>query len=222
MPQRLNTNSCGNLQSIKTEMIKKILLVLLFVNCLALQVEASNTDTLYINPNPCDSVTTIYFTISGTDTVSLDVYDAAGQLKTNFYTNSILPSGSYTINYLTNSLPSGIYFVRLTVNSTIKNVKLIKTISVGINEDSSFSPSIKVFPNPTDQNLNFELNLDPEEIISFSLYDAASNLVKETLPEKVNECTNYKLDTSDISEGTYLLVIKVGCKQQSHHKVIKR
>lgn len=33
-------------------MIKKILLVLLFVNCLAVQVEASNTDTLYINPNP--------------------------------------------------------------------------------------------------------------------------------------------------------------------------
>jgi hypothetical protein len=206
----------------KTKIKEKIFLLLLCVNCFAVQVQASNTDTLYINPNPCDSVTTIYFTISETDTVSLDILDVTGQSKKNFFTNSILSSGSYSVNYITDSLTSGIYFVRLKINSIAKVVKLAKTISVAVKEDSSFSPNIKVFPNPTDQNLNFELNLDREEIISFSLYDAASNLVKETLPEKVSECNNYKLDTSDISEGTYLLVIKVGCKQQSHHKVIKR
>jgi hypothetical protein len=202
-------------------MIKKIFLLLLCVKFFSICAQSSNIDSLYINPNPCDSVTTIYFTISGTDTVSLDVYDNLAQLKKNFYTNAILPSGSYTINYITDSLPNGSYFVRLKVNSTFKIVKLLKVIGVGINERPFSLPDITVYPNPSNDKLIIEFNSDKEEMASISLYDVTGTLVIETPPERLNQSAKYNFDTRGIREGVYLLIIKVGNKQETF-KIVKQ
>ena len=58
-------------------------------------------------------------------------------------------------------------------------------------------------------------------MVSFSLYSVAGNLIKETQPERLNHSINYAFNTGSISEGIYLLVIKVGNKQQTF-KIVKQ
>lgn len=192
--------------------MKKLILTLLFATSLATSVQATNTDTLYVNPNPCDSVTTIHFSISQTDTISLDVYDVVGQLKKNFFTNTILPGGLYSINFITYPLPYGVYFVRLKINSTLKVAKIIKTQGVGINENSSSLTKINVFPNPTADKLNISYN----GLKTIQLIDLSGKTVYQTQTD-----LNI-INLSNIATGGYILQVYTDKKELIvNQKIIK-
>ena len=192
--------------------MKNIILTLLLINCLSTSVWASNGDTLYVNPNPCDSITTIHFTISQTDTISLDVYDVVAVLKKNIFTNTILPGGTYAINYITDSLPSGVYFVKLKINSTSKIVKLIKAQGVGIHENSLPLTKINVFPNPTTDILNIEYN----GIKTIQLVDLNGKTIYQT---KTDQSV---INLSSFTTGVYILQVYTDKKELIvNQKIIK-
>ncbi len=192
--------------------VKKLILTLLFVNCLAAAVKATNTDTLYVNPNPCDSATTIYFSITQTDTISLDVYNVAGQLKKIFFTNTILPGGSYSLNFITYLLPYGIYFVRLKINSVLKSTKIIKNQGVGVYENASLITKPNVYPNPTADILNIAYNgIKTIQLIDLNgktIYQAQTNLGV--------------INLSSIATGSYTLLVYTDKKELIvNQKIIK-
>jgi hypothetical protein len=182
----------------KLNAMKKYILTQLIVLGMLTFVKATPPDTLYINPNPCDSSTTIHFAISQTDTITLEVYDIVANLKHTFFSNTVLPSGSYAINYQTYTLPYGIYFVRLKINSTNKSAKLLRTNNVGLNEIIDSKNKIVAFPNPTTDKINFIFG-GPKQI---QLIDIAGKTVLAF------GTTENSIDLSNIINGTYILQIR--------------
>ncbi|MCU0360014.1 MAG: T9SS type A sorting domain-containing protein [Bacteroidia bacterium] len=192
--------------------MKKLILALVLMNFLTISVKGVNGDTLYVNPNPCDSVTTIYFTISQTDSISLDVYNAWGQLIKSFFTKSLLSTGSYSIIYVTDSLPNGIYFVWLKIGSSQRAAKIIKSKEVGLNENHPSLTDIVVYPNPT----TCVLNIQYQGLKSYVIIDRNGKVILQ------NQTDLNEIDLSNLSTGTYLLKIySDNNKLQSTKKIIK-
>ena len=65
--------------------MKRIVLTLLLINFLSPSVKGNSADTLYVNPNPCDSVTTIYYSISNTDSITLEIFNTWTSNENIFY-----------------------------------------------------------------------------------------------------------------------------------------
>ena len=110
---------------------------------------STNSDTLYVSPNPFYSITVIHFDIAQNDTISLNVFNTLGQNVKSFFQNTILPSGSYSINFKDDSIPIGIYMVQLKINSDTTLLRKIIKLGVGINENEILNQKQLIYPNPT-------------------------------------------------------------------------
>ena len=133
--------------------------LLLLLTCVTKSTSATGGDTLTVNPNPFDSITVIHFDISANDTIWLNVYSSVGQTIKTYFNATVLPSGSYSLNFNGDTLPNGIYFVHLKINSTTYNVKLIKVQNaVGIKESIDRKVHPLLYPNPTTSILEIPIN----------------------------------------------------------------
>lgn len=193
--------------------MKKIAFTILLITFLSITAKASNGDTLYINPNPCDTLTNIHFITSQTDTVSLEVFNVNGQAIHTFFQYTILPSGSYSINYNTKLILNGIYFVRLKINSTVIVKKLIVDHSlVGLEEQYKPVSSIMVFPNPFINTLN--IGYSGQKTIQ--LIDESGKLIYQI---KTN---SNDIMVNDLLKGIYILrVVNDENKLIVNKKIIK-
>jgi hypothetical protein len=161
-------------------------------------VQATNADTLYVKPNPCDTLTTIHFEISQSSTISLDLYNRWGQLVKNFYERAVLASGTYEIVYNADFLPSDVYILRLQINSVSKVVKLLKNKTIlGLHEQPTILNKIDIFPNPTSRNLNIEYN----GLKSVYLFDLNGKIIYK------NYVDLNVLNLSNVATGIYILQI---------------
>ncbi len=75
-------------------------------------------------PNPFNPSTTIKFSITNKQFVSLKIYDVLGNEVANLV-NEEKPSGEYEIEFNANNLGSGIYFYKLVSGSFIKTKKMV-------------------------------------------------------------------------------------------------
>ncbi len=193
--------------------MKKIAFILLLIGSFGITAKGLNGDTLYINPNPCDTLTNIHFVTSQTDTVSLEVFDVLGQTTHAFFQNTILPSGSYSINFITTLIPSGIYFVRLKISSTVITKKLIVDHSlVGLEEQYIAVSEINIFPNPFINTLNIEYSGQK----TIQLIDESGKLILQT---KIN---SNNIIVNDVLNGIYILrVVNDENKLIVNKKIIK-
>ena len=174
--------------------VKKLLLIL-FIST-NFSVLAADVDTLYVKPNPCDSFTTIYFSISQTDTITLDVYNRWGQSIKSFFDSTILPAGSYSITYITDTLQEGVYVVGLKRSSKkIKGVSLTKlnnTVGItNIEKKSTFS----AYPNPVKNALHLDLEGNKTIVVTDI---NGKEVYRNSSSEKI-------IDLSILSVGTYIL-----------------
>lgn len=132
--------------------MKKTLLLVVF--CLFLLNVKSQS--LTVNPNPCDQSSQATLTLTSADTVSLYVSNVLGQTILTIASNSPLAAGVYPYVILISGYPSGIYFVVLKTKSGFQqNVKLIKQGPVAIVELNPTS-LLRVYPNPFHDLLNIE------------------------------------------------------------------
>ena len=192
--------------------MRNIVLTLLLINFLTTSVKATSGDTLYVNPNPCDSVTTIYYTISQTDSVTLRVSNVLGQITKTFFTKSLMTAGSYSIIYVTDSLPNGVYFVSLKIGSSQRTAKVIKSKGVGLNENHPSLTDFVVYPNPTTSILNIEY----QGLKSYVILDLNGKTILQ------NQTDLNEINLSDLSTGTYVLKIySDNNKLLSTKKIIK-
>ncbi|MGB1241833.1 MAG: T9SS type A sorting domain-containing protein [Chitinophagales bacterium] len=95
-----------------------------------------------------------------------------------------------------------------------------------LNIDTSFNPvninvlleqdtPIEVFPNPTQSSLNLVHSLG--QSISFQLIDYTG----QTVLEGFSDVPNYQMDLSDLENGAYFLVKKIGGEKAQITKIIK-
>jgi Secretion system C-terminal sorting domain len=194
-------------------MLKKMFLLAFLLNSMSFIAQTSPIDTLYVSPNPCDTATTINFTISQTDTVSLSVYNIWGAQVKSFFQNIILSAGSYIINYNTDSLDTGtVYFVILKVDTFRLGYKLFKSTTALNTNHLQLKRQIRVYPNPFLNDVN--MNSDVEK--SVILRDLYGKLVYE------NNHVKGVINLSGISVGTYLLTLYNEKGQiLLHQKIIK-
>jgi len=138
--------------------INRLLFVTLLTLCFGTSF-SQTVDSLNVFPNPFASSTTIHFDIVQSDTITLRVFNPLGQTVRTFFQSTILPSGSYNINFVGDSLADGIYFIRLDIGST-KSItkKAIKSGSTSIVEDNRVVNKLIVFPNPTNDHITIPIN----------------------------------------------------------------
>ena len=74
-------------------------------------------------PNPFNPSTTINFTLSGKEFVTLKIYNIIGEEVRNLQ-NGILEAGTYSFNFNAEGLPSGIYVYRLSSNNFSQTMKM--------------------------------------------------------------------------------------------------
>ena len=174
---------------------------LLFVTLLTLCVRTSfsqTVDSLNVFPNPFASSTTIHFDIVQSDTITLRVFNPLGQTIRTFFQSTILPSGSYNINFVGDSLADGIYFIRLDIGST-KSItkKAVKSGSTSIVEDNRVVNKLIVFPNPTNDHITIPINGNKTIIVT----DLNGKIVKSlTTDQQI-------ISLLDIAAGQYFITI---------------
>ena len=181
------------------------LLLLIVLTCVTKNTFASSGDTLTVNPNPFDSIAVIQFTISANDTIWLDIYDMVGQPIKNYFTATVLPSGSYSFNFNGDTLPEGVYFIRLKINSTKTLAKkLIKDNSaVGVRENETRKLYSLLYPNPTSSIL--EIPIDGLKTIIVT--DLNGKILLTTITETKS------ISLSDFAIGSYIVTVLSEKKQ---------
>ena len=82
--------------------------------------------TLSAYPNPFIQLTTISFTLSKDNMVSLVMYDMKGNKVNTIFTGQAEMNNIYTFNIQPAYLPAGVYMVRLTTPDDVKYIKIVK------------------------------------------------------------------------------------------------
>ena len=159
---------------------------------------SQTTDSLSVFPNPFVSSTTINFDLVQSDTITLRVFNLFGQTIRTYFQSTILPSGSYNINFLGDSLQDGVYIVRLDIGST-KSItkKAVKSGSTSIVEDNRVVNKLIVFPNPTNDHITIPINGNKTIIVT----DLNGKIVKSlTTDQQI-------ISLLDIMAGQYFITI---------------
>lgn len=177
--------------------INRLLFVTLLTLCFS-KAFSQTVDSLNVFPNPFASSTTIHFDIVQSDTITLRVLNTLGQTVRTFFQSTILPSGSYNINFVGDSLADGIYFIRLDIGSTKSiNKKAVKSGSTSIFEDNRTINKLIVFPNPTNDHITIPLNGNKTIIVT----DLNGKIVKSlTTDQQI-------ISLLDIAAGQYFITI---------------
>jgi hypothetical protein len=176
---------------------KQILLAVLLI--LSVGTSFSQTqDSLGVFPNPFSVSTNIHFDIVNSDTITLRVFSAFGQAVRTYYQSTILPAGSYDINFSGDSLGDGIYFIRLDIGSTkFLTKKAIKSGTTSWLGDIKSDSKFIVFPNPTTNQITIPLH----GIRTIVITDLSGKMVKSITTDQ-NE-----ISLSDLVAGQYELTV---------------
>ncbi len=159
---------------------------------------ATTGDTLTVNPNPFDSIAVIHFEITNNDTVSLNVYNRWGQTIKNYFTSTVLTSGSYSFNFDGDTLPNDNYFVHLKINSKSRVVSISKTNTpVSVSEKYNNRLTTLLYPNPTTTLL--QIPIDGKKTIIVT--DVNGKVVFSSTIE------SNAVSLSDIANGNYTVTI---------------
>lgn len=89
---------------------------------------------------------------------------------------------------------------------------------------TKLSNGLKLFPNPTDGDVNLVIAHDYRENYTVEIFDAIGKLVIPVIDEKfeVQGSTLLKIKTSDLSVGIFLIKVAVGDKVYTEKLVIKK
>ncbi len=174
---------------------------------------SQTVDSLSVFPNPFASSTTIHFDLEQSDTITLRVFNLFGQNIRTYFQSTILPSGSYNINFLGDSLQDGVYIVRLDIGST-KSItkKAVKSGSTSNFEDNILVNKLIVFPNPTNGHITIPINGNKTIIVT----DLNGKIVKSlTTDQQI-------ISLLDISAGQYFITILTNQKEKiTTQKILK-
>ncbi|MBA3705800.1 MAG: T9SS type A sorting domain-containing protein [Bacteroidetes bacterium] len=179
----------------------------------SLTIKGQISDSLNINLNPFFKRTSVYFSFTNNDTVSLTVYNQLGQVQFAILTASVMSSGIYKDSLIMDSYPDGQYFVHLKLGQRKTLAKrIIKTVTAAIIENTIGLENIKIYPNPFNDKILVELNNSDQLIIS--------NYLGQTVYHLTHLTPRQEIDLSSFSRGAYFLIAKSNSSQKVF-KIIK-
>jgi hypothetical protein len=146
------------------------------IYCLfSLECSSQINPPAFVNPNPCDTGTTLTFLLLGNDTVTCYASNITGQIVFNAYQNAMLPSNLYQIYFDTKNWSVGIYFIFLKINSNKQGIKVIVDHGTVNEVKETFSDYLIVAPNPV-KNLMFFSTI---EKLNISIINLNGQLIRQ-------------------------------------------
>ena len=109
---KLHTSSCCNVRK-SNEAISET-------------IHADEANNLSVYPNPLSNNTTISFSLSQSEKVSLNIFDANGRLMKTIFEN-VLNEEKHSVKWNVEKVNAGIYFLRIQTAEFLKTEKLIVT-----------------------------------------------------------------------------------------------
>ncbi|PQJ80054.1 T9SS type A sorting domain-containing protein [Polaribacter porphyrae] len=103
------------------------------------------------------------------------------------------------------------------LNSGIFTIKASESSVLSVQNTTILEPKLKLFPNPTSSHVNI-ITLNNDVINSVEVYNL---LGKKVLSEKVKNTTKTTLSTTQMSQGIYILKVKIEDKIVSKKLIIK-
>ena len=169
------------------------------------------------NPNPCDKRTLLSYTLPGSDTVSLVVYDVLGHKIITIRNNEFLTAGSYQDSLILDTFNPGSYYATIERNNSPSPIALCKVIKTGATSIPVIGGTgeIKLFPNPTTQKAHIDLGSMKNDL-HVSLYDEIGRLVFE---DRVSG-NALDIDLGPYTHGLYTLKLSEG-PEQKIYKLVK-
>ncbi len=131
--------------------------------------------------------------LGGTGTLQYSINGIDFQASNEFLN---LPNGTYTITVIDE-------------NGCISVSGDILVDFTSLNE-INFDLSFDLFPNPTQDQLNIELNQPTEQKLSFQIFDVAGKLVLEVQFTKNNSYLKEQVDVSRLAAGSYEVMLSDG------------
>ena len=99
-------------------------------------------------------------------------------------------------------------------DSLLKTDYILVRDNTGI-ENISAAQIFKVFPNPTSQDLNIDINLSKTEMVSLKIYNTEGRIVKQ-----INGAVN-TINVADLAAGTYTIEL-VDKSKQNHYSTFHK
>lgn len=176
------------------------LLFLLFTTCsVVVNAQSASGFSLYVSPNPFIDRMLVSYTLTGADTLTIQVFDLAGVLKTTLQSNTVFAAGAYGDSLIMTAFSPSVYFVSGTSRHHGRSVKkIIKQQSTGLQAINSMS-QLQVFPNPVNKELTVSGLPDKSLVL-------ITNIAGQQLPLKV--LSNSVFDLGELSSGLYFLEIR--------------
>lgn len=157
-------------------------------------------DSLSINPNPFQKRTLCTFSFSNNDTVSINVYNAVGNIIYSPITDSIMPSGIYQDSLIMDSYVDGIYFVHLKFgNRKIIAKRILKSNTANVISNYSAISDIFLYPNPTKDIVKIKYSGTNDNKIIF--FDVTGKLLLVLQDET-------EVDISHLANGFYYVQLQ--------------
>lgn len=170
-------------------------------------------DAMNIYPNPMCLVSTIHFEIVNNDTVTLEVINVLGSTVHTFFSNSLLPSGSYSINFSNDTLPQGIYLIRLQYGfNKVKVLHLVIGCSVSIQNPATTKEFI-LYPNPATDNFNLQTT-------QLGTLTVTNQLGQNILNEEIDKGQT-TINTNNFSKGIYFVQLKTNDKTFTQEIIVQ-
>lgn len=136
----------------------------------------SISQSLTVAPNPMNNIATVSYTLQTSDTVSVFVYNVAGQLVTTPVAKGYQIAGTYQATLDLTGSSIGVYMLVFQINSTKLLAKIVKTDQpAGIKENQQLAES-HFYPNPVKDFLILPSHTQPRNT-SLTLTDSQGKVV---------------------------------------------
>ncbi len=112
-------------------------------------------------------------------------------------------------------------------NNQIFKVFIKKSIALSVddlNQSSTNTLNLMIYPNPNDGILNISFNLMEKDDVTISIFDTKGNLINEVLLDNLSEGKNlYNKELIDLTYGSiYLITLQTSSQKVTHKLVVER
>ena len=118
------------------------------------------------------------------------------------------------LNYMSSAMPDSAVIVLSASGATpvansylyVDNISFNGSVT-GINNIENLVSNISVYPNPSTENINIQLNAQKTSLVKFQLVDLTGKLVKEVIVGEIQGKYATSINTTGIAKGTYFLKV---------------
>jgi hypothetical protein len=159
------------------------------------------TKAITVNPRPAKPV----LTSNGNE-----LSTASGMASYKWYQNNILISGASSHIYTPTA--NGLYKVEVTNSNGCSNISdEFNFTTTSLNEVSIDGSKISVFPNPVKEEINFKVIQSNFRKMEVSVMTTDGIIIKQSVLPRGNS----RMNLSNLSSGTYLIIVRQGTETRT-------